>query len=407
MVRILAYLLGMLTGRGPRRPQPAWSRAGGSYAGGSYSPNAYSRGWYADPDVESLDTEPEWPAQPGGRPGQTGARTRPLPPHPAGRRTAPPVPRRTDRHTDHRTGRRPAALSPRPPYPPGRGRPEDPGEWPPEPGPRRPLVPRWVKWAAAVAVIALIFRRAVAAIALMALSGALHLVGINVHLPHIKLAWPWQTISAGTTTNVDLGPWVLQKIEGISKPALGQANFTFDFTHKVSKNIGFWPCWYASTFFAVGHASATVDLNPGSSWWTPSTGHYRLQVVSRPAAGKPGHVTVAMVLPLPQLPQSAHDVTIDNIPSKPIDTQHSWTYPGFGCGVLLKPQFPESVLYSEAQSLAYYKSRHAPDITRQLIATAENEAVATIRDNFVQPTVNALGYTLDQFTIRWASAPVR
>ena len=35
---------------------------------------------------------------------------------------------------------------------------------------------------------------------------------------------------------------MLQKIEGISKPALGQANFNFLFTHKVSKSIGPWPC---------------------------------------------------------------------------------------------------------------------------------------------------------------------
>ncbi len=256
-----------------------------------------------------------------------------------------------------------------------------------------------------MAVIGLIFRRSIAAVTLMALSGALHLIGINVHLPRIKLAWPWQTVSQGTTTNTDLGPWVLQKIEGISKPALGQANFTFFFTHKVSKSIGPWPCWYASTFYAAGHASATVDLNPGPAWWTPVSGHYRLQVLSRPGPGQPGHVTVTMVLPLPQLPQSAHDVTIDNIPSRPIDTQHSWTYPGFGCGVVLRPQFPDSVLYSEAQGIAFNKSRHAPQITRALIGAAETEAVQTIRDNFVQPTVNALGYTLDSFNIRWAATP--
>jgi hypothetical protein len=266
-------------------------------------------------------------------------------------------------------------------------------------------MPRWVKWSAAVFVVGLIFRRVIAAVVLMALSGVLHLVGISVHLPHIRLAWPWQTISAGVTTNTDLGPWVLQKIEGISRPALGEANFTFAFTHKVSKNIGFWPCWYASTFYAVAHASATVDLNPGPAWWAPATGHYRLQVLSRPGPGRTGHVAVTMVLPLPQLPQSAHDVTIDNIPSKPIATQHSWTYPGFGCGVLLRPQFPDSVLYSEAQTIAFDKSQHAPDITRQLVSAAETQAVQTIRNNFIQPTVNAFGYALDRFTIRWAAAP--
>ncbi|HUA31880.1 MAG TPA: hypothetical protein VMC03_23575 [Streptosporangiaceae bacterium] len=260
-------------------------------------------------------------------------------------------------------------------------------------------------WLAAALVAGLVFRKAVAALVLMGLSGALHLVGVNVHLPHVKLAWPWQTISAGTTTNTDIGPWVLQKIEGISKPALGRENFTFFFTHKVSKNIGPWPCWYASTFYAVGYASATVDLNPGPSWWTPSSGHYRLQVLSRPQDGKPGHVAVTMVLPPPQLPQSVHDVTIDNIPSKPVSSQHSWTYPGFGCGVLLRPQFAQSVLYAQAQQIAYYKATHVAQVTRPLVASAETEATQTIQDNFIQPTVNAFGYTLDRFTLRWAPSP--
>ena len=266
--------------------------------------------------------------------------------------------------------------------------------------PRHPLTP-WLKWTAAALVVGLLFRRAIASLAVMALSAVLHFAGFQVHLPHISLAWPWQTISTGTTTNLDLGPWVLQKIEGISRPALGQANFTFTFTHKVSKNIGPWPCWYASTFYAVAHTSATVDLNPGPAWWQVSAGHYQLQVLSRPASGVPGKLAITMVLPRPQLPASVHDVTIDNVPSRPIDTQHSWTYPGLGCGVVLKPQFPESVLYTQAQQIAFYKSRHAPMVTGPLIRAAESEAVRTIRDNFIQPTVNSLGYTLTQFTLRW------
>jgi hypothetical protein len=237
------------------------------------------------------------------------------------------------------------------------------------------------------------------------LSAAFHLVGVNAHLPNIPFAWPWQTVTAGTTTNTDLGPWVLQKIQGISKPALGEATFNFLFTHKVSKNIGPWPCWYASTFYAVAHASATVDLNPGPAWWASGQGHYQLQVLSRPEGGKPGHVAVTMVLPRPQLPQSVHDIAIDNIPSKPVQTQHSWTYPGFGCGVVLRPQFPESVLYAQAQSIAFYKSQHAAQVTRPLVRTAEAVATQTIRNNFIQPTVNAFGYTLDRLTVRWAGAP--
>ncbi len=349
MVRILVFLLGMLTADRPRRQDAAWY--GGRYArataGGGTDTAPYPQGYHSDLPAQT-DTLPRDDAPPNAGP--------------------------------------PGRLAP---Y----------GN--PPPAPRRRRIPRFVTWTAVLLVIGLIFRRAIAAVVLMVLSGAFHLVGVNVHLPHVKFAWPWQTISAGTTTNTNLGPWVLQKIEGISKPALGQVSFNFYFTHKVSKNIGPWPCWYASTFYAVGHAAATVNLNPGPAWWAPSTGHYRLRVISRPGHGKPGQVAVSMALPRPQLPQSVHDITIDNIPSRPIDTQHSWTYPGLGCGLVLRPQFAQAVLYSQAQYIAFYKATHVPQVTGPLVKTAEAQAVQTIRDNFVQPTLNAFGYTLDQFTLRW------
>jgi hypothetical protein len=353
VIRFLAFLVGLLSGGRPMRPEPAWY--GASYPGPA--------------KTGPVDTGPYRPAERADLPG----RTAPLPPWP-------PQPDRAG-------------------IPPGPG-----GPWGGPPRPRRRRIPRLVIWSAVLVVIGLIFRRAIAAVVLVALSAALHLVGVNVHLPHIKFGWPWQTITAGTTTNTDLGPWVLQKIEGISKPALGQVSFSFYFTHKVAKNMGPWPCWYASTFYAEGHAAATVDLNPGPSWWKRSAGHYQLQVLSRPAGDKPGHVTVSMVLPKPQLPQSAHDVTIDNIPSRPIDTQHSWTYPGLGCGVIIRPQFAQAVLYSQAQYIAYYKATHVTQVTGPLVRTAESQALATIRNNFIQPTVNAFGYMLDRFTLRWAGS---
>jgi hypothetical protein len=268
--------------------------------------------------------------------------------------------------------------------------------------PKRRLRFRW-KWVISTALVALIFRRALAYLALTGLSAAVHLVGVNVHLPHLSFAWPWQSVTAGSASDVNLGPWVLQNIEGITKPALGTENFQFMFTHKVSKNIGIWPCWYAATFYVVGRASATVNLNPGSTWWAPSTGHYRLQVLTRPTAGKPGSVAVTITLPLPQLPQSVHDVSVDNSVSRPVSTQHSWTYPGFGCGVLLRPQFSESVLYAQAQTIAYERVISDPQISRPLIAAAESAATRIIRNNFIQPTVNRFGYTLDQFAIEWSS----
>ena len=86
-----------------------------------------------------------------------------------------------------------------------------------------------------------------------------------------------------------------------------------------------------------------------------------------------------------------------------MSTQHSWTYPGLGCGVLLRPQFPDSVLYAQAQQIAFYRSRHDAQITGPLIRTAESQAARTIRDNFIQPTANAFNYRLDRFTLRWAA----
>ena len=342
----MLFLLSLLTGNRPAQRELAWQQAGGSYGGS----RVISRG------------EPDGADRSG-----PGAGDWPDPPAP-GR----PMPARPE--------------------------PDDPAR------PPRRRIPPWAKWTAVIAV-GLIFRKAIASLALIALSAALHVVGVNVHLPSIRFGWPWQastSVVSTTTTNTDLGPWVLQKIEGISKPALGRVSFNFLFTHKVSKNIGPWPCWYASTFYAIGYASATVDLNPGPSWWVPATGHYALRVLTRPADGKPGSVSVSVVLPQPQLPQSVHDVAIDNLPSKPVSTQHSWTYPGFGCGVLLRPQFAQSVLYAQAQQLAFYKSTHVPQITRPLINAAETEAAQMIRNNFIQPTLNAFGYTLDSFAVTWA-----
>jgi len=296
---------------------------------------------------------------------------------------------------------------PSPPRPPAAGRPYRPAGTVPLPvqpdrRSRRTRFPRKLTWAAILILAGLIFRKAIAWAVLAALSAALHLVGLNVHLPHVKFGWPWQPVTTGTTTDTNVGPWVLQKIQGISRPALGTENFSFTFTHKVSKSIGIWPCWYSATFATVGHASATVDLNPGPAWWMPASGHYRLQVLGRPASGAPGRVSVALVLPQPQLPQSVHDVTVDNTLSQPINVQHSWTYPGLGCGAMIRPQFSVSALYGRAQNLAFAQVRHNPQVTGPLIKAAEAQAAQIIRNNFIQPTVNALGYALDGFAIRWA-----
>ena len=283
-----------------------------------------------------------------------------------------------------------------------------PGGAPPQvPPPRKswlPRVPRWLRWAVIIAVIVGVFRRAATWLLLTALSGALHLIGVNVHFPNVKFGWPWSG-SSSSTSNVIVGPWVLQKIEGIDSPALGTENYNFLFTHKVSKDIGPWPCWYQASFYAVGHASATVTLNPGAAWWKPATGHYKLTVTRAPAGKVPGAVTVSIALPYPRLPQSVHDITVDNTLSQPLNVDHSWTYPGLGCGVLIKPQFAQSVLYAQAQQVAFQRATTDPGVTRPMIGAAQAEATKIIRDNFIQPTVNALGYKLTTFGVRWVAEP--
>jgi hypothetical protein len=276
-------------------------------------------------------------------------------------------------------------------------------------GPRPPRrhwyswIPRWVRWSGVIVIFLLVFRRIVAWAVLGALSAALHLFGADVHLPHITFGWPWSSSSSSTSTTL-VGPLVLQKIEGIDKPALGTTTFDFMFTHSVSHSMGILPCWYSATFAAVGHASATVDLNPGPSWWKPTTGHYTLRVLSKPSGATPGRVSVTMALPLPQLPQSVHDVSIDNTLSKPVSSDHSWTYPGLACGVLIRPQFAQSVLYAQAQSEAFTQATTVKSVTQPLIAAAEKEATTIIGGNFITPTLNALGYKVSQFTIHWVPA---
>ena len=273
------------------------------------------------------------------------------------------------------------------------------------PPPRRhwhSWIPRWLRWTAVIVIVGVVFRRVVAWAVLAALSAALHLFGANIHLPHVSFGWPWSS-SSTTSSNTLVGPLVLQKIEGIDKPALGTTTFNFLFTHSVSHSMGLLPCWYSATFYAVGKASATVDLNPGTAWWKPSTGHYVLRVLTKPTASAPGQVTVTMALPVPQLPQSVHDVSIDNTLSAPVSSDHSWTYPGLACGVLIKPQFAQSVLYAQAQAEAFQQATTVKGVTQPLIAAAEKEAATIIGGNFVTPTLNALDYKVTRFTIRWVA----
>src|SRR5262245_8019088 len=147
MVRLLLLLLGMLTAGRPGHREAASYPA--ARARGRTGPGVYPDPDGLEDDAGWLGDEAAWQDQPG-----------PLAPwhaRPVGR-------------TD-------------PGYGPGGGA-----------GPRRRRISPKIKWAAVVLVLGLIFRRAIASVVLTTLSAALHLVGINAHLPNISFAWPGQTV---------------------------------------------------------------------------------------------------------------------------------------------------------------------------------------------------------------------
>ena len=111
-----------------------------------------------------------------------------------------------------------------------------------------------------------------------------------------------------------------------------------------------------------------------------------------------------MTLPAPRLPQSVHDVSVDNTLSRQVSADHSWTYPGLACGAIVKPQFTQSVLYAQAQQEAFTQATTVQGVTRPLIAAAERQAGTIIDGNFITPTLGALGYTVASFTLRWAAS---
>jgi hypothetical protein len=86
-----------------------------------------------------------------------------------------------------------------------------------------------------------------------------------------------------------------------------------------------------------------------------------------------------------------------------VSSDHSWTYPGLACGAVIKPQFSDSVLYSQAQQEAFTQATTVKGVTQPLIAAAEKEAGTIIGNNFVTPTLNSLNYKVSQFTIRWVA----
>lgn len=227
-------------------------------------------------------------------------------------------------------------------------------------------------------------------------------LGIHMIHPHS----PLKTV----TTNTIIGNAIVTSVRGVDQPALGEADFNFDYTHKVDKSALLFKCWYSQTYHAQAHASAYVNLNPGKAWWA-KPGNYTMS-----RTGK--QVSVTLSLPQPTLPD-VHQVAIDNTTSGPIGKpDHSFTYPGLGCGALINPHFSNDEMGKDMQEIAYALATghaitldgitmqpgapSAATIRSKVLAAAEAEAVTMYTNDFIGPTLTRLGYHLRQpVTIKW------
>ena len=91
--------------------------------------------------------------------------------------------------------------------------------------------------------------------------------------PRIRFGWPWQSITSGTTTNIDVGPGCSRRSRASPGPGPGPGELQLRVHAQRLEEHRLLAVLIPATFYAVGHASATFNLNPGPTWWKPSTGH--------------------------------------------------------------------------------------------------------------------------------------
>jgi len=239
--------------------------------------------------------------------------------------------------------------------------------------------------------------------------------GLKWELGHIGLGGllhihPHNPVKTTTTDQV-IGNVILEKVAGVSDPALGRADFNFDIERKVDKSFLLFKCWYAQDWHAEAHASANVNFNPGPNWWAKGSGHYVMTRV--------GHqVTVNLVLPRPTLPATVHQVVIDNTTSHALGApMHSFSYPGPGCGPGVRnPHFSNEDFYPISQQIAFALVNGQPvkidnvtmlntatsaDIRQRVTAAAEAEAHQLYMTTFIGPTVAGYGDHLAAVNIKW------
>jgi hypothetical protein len=244
-------------------------------------------------------------------------------------------------------------------------------------------------------------RYAVIAVALLV---AVQFLGSQVkwlHLPHISFSSP---VSPATTTITNVGPVILNHLEGIPNPAPAVANYSFNFQiRKTRRILWFWTVGFADTYYVSGEGYAQVLLNPSRTYWKQHPDAFDLTVVRKPVTAangsvKPGDITLAVTLPQPSLPRSVSGVRLDPA-SGPVSGAAHWVGCAFheSCGAsdLAQVYFTPEV----EQMVAYEKLACVAGRARDLAATARREAYSTIYgwlDKFSQ----ALHYNLT-LSISW------
>lgn len=222
-----------------------------------------------------------------------------------------------------------------------------------------------------------------------------------LHLPHISFSSP---VGPAKTTITNVGPVILNHLEGIANPAPAVANYSFNFQiQKTRKVLWFWTVGFSDTYYVSGEGYAQVLLNPGSAYWKQHPDAFDLRVVRKPAheangSVRPGEITLALTLPQPNLPRGTGGVRLDPA-SGPVSGAAHWIGCAFhqSCGAadMAEVYFPPQV----EQLIAYEKLSCVAGRALDLAATARHEAYSTIYgwlDKFSQ----ALHYNL-AMSISW------
>jgi len=222
-----------------------------------------------------------------------------------------------------------------------------------------------------------------------------------LRLPHISFSSP---VGPAATTITNVGPVILNRLEGLADPAPAEANYSFSFQiQKTRKILWFWTVGFADTYYVSGEGYAQVLLNPGSAYWKQHPGAFDLTVVRRPVAEangsvRPGDITLAVMLPQPSLPRSVSGVRLDPV-SGPVSGAAHWIGCAFhqSCGAagLAHVYFTPQV----EQMIAYEKLTCVAGGDHGLAAAARQEAYSTIY-GWLGKFSGALHYHLS-FSISW------